>query len=226
MTVRRRITRFVNHWRGFPAEARRAYRVGGLSELRQAVADRSVHLLFRRDRMVIIADPLDAIREVAVPSGVTITVAQPSDWDLMSGMASARDIELFRNRQIQGRTCLIAWRDRRPIGYTWFSERMGPDVTACTIPLPPHAAYLYDLYVIPSERGTGVGSALVTARLNAARERGFTEGWRMISVGNGASLRTAEKTASKGTRVVGEMTYFKVLDRMFPRFTPRVEQTR
>ena len=28
----------------------------------------------------------------------------------------------------------------------------------------------------------------------------------MISVGNGASLRTAEKTASEGTRVVGEMT--------------------
>ena len=48
----------------------------------------------------------------------------------------------------------------------------------------------------------------------------------MISVGNGASLRTAEKTAGEGTRVVGEMTYFKVLDRMFPRFTPRVEQTR
>jgi GNAT superfamily N-acetyltransferase len=225
VTVRRRIARFVNHWRGFPAEARRAYRVGGMTELRQAVAERSVHLLFRRDRMVIIADPLDAFREVAVPPGVTITVARSSDWGLMSGMASARDIELFRNRQIQGRTCLIAWRDARPIGYTWFSERMGPDVTACTIPLPSHAAYLYDLYVTPSERGTGVGSALVTARLNAARERGFTEGWRMISVGNGASLRTAEKTASEGTRVVGELTYFKVLDRMYPRFTPRVEDT-
>jgi len=226
VTVRQRIVRFVNHWRGFPAEARRAYRVGGMSELREVVADRSVHLLFRRDRMVVIAQRLDAIREVAVPSGVTITVAQPSDWDLMSGMSSTRDIELFRNRQIEGRTCLIAWRDGRPIGYTWFSERMGPDVTACTIPLPSHAAYLYDLYVTPSERGTGVGSALVTARLKAARERGFTEGWRMISVGNGASLRTAEKTASAGTRVVGELTYVKVLDRMYPRFTSRVENTR
>ncbi len=165
MTVRRRIMRFVNRWRGFPAEARRAYRVGGMSELRQVVADRSVHLLFRRDHMVIIADPLDAFREVAIPSGVTITVAKPSDWDLMSGIASARDIELFRNRQLQGRTGLVAWRDGRPIGYTWVSERMGPDVTACVIPLPSHAAYFYDLYVSPSERGTGVGSALVTARL-------------------------------------------------------------
>ena len=153
MTVRRRIVRFVNRWRGFPAEARRAYRVGGMNELRQLVADRSVHLLFRRDRMVIIADPLDAFARSAIPSGVTITIAQPSDWDLMSGIASARDIELFRNRQLQGRTCLVAWRDGRPIGYTWISERMGPDVTACPIPLPSHAAYFYDLYVVPRRAG-------------------------------------------------------------------------
>jgi GNAT superfamily N-acetyltransferase len=195
-----------------------------MKELRQVVADRSVHLVFRRDRMVVIAQPLDGIREVAVPAGVVITIAEPSDWDLLSGMSSARDIELFRNRQMQGRTCLLAWRADRPIGYTWFSECMGPDVTLCTLPLPAHAAYLYDLYVIPTERGTGVGSALVTARLKLARERGFTEGWRMISVDNGASLRTVEKTSGAGTRVVGEMRYVKVLDRMFPRFIPRPEE--
>jgi hypothetical protein len=29
-----------------------------------------------------------------------------------------------------------------------------------------------------------------------------------------------EKTGGKGTRVVGEMSYVKVLDRIYPRFTP------
>ena len=135
-------------------------------------------------------------------------------------MASARDIALFRTRHDAGRTCLLAWRGGRAIGYTWFSGRMGPDVTVCPLPLPPHAAYLYDLFVLPSERSSGVGSALVSARLRLARDRGFTEGWRMISVGNHASLKTVEKTRGAGTRVVGEMSYIKVLDRIYPRFTP------
>jgi GNAT superfamily N-acetyltransferase len=211
MSVRHRVTRLAGHWRGFPAEARRAYRAGGLSELRQLVAERSVHLVFHRDRMVVIAQPLDAVREVAMPAGVTITTATPPDLGLLSEMSSARDIELFRTRLAAGRTCLLAWRKGQPI-------------TVCPLPLPAHAAYLYDLYVIPSERSSGVGSALVSARLTLAHERGFTEGWRMISVGNAASLRTAEKTGGKGTRVVGEMAYVKLLDRVYPRFTPRVEE--
>ena len=220
MNVARRISRFVGHWRGFPAEARRAYRVGGLNELWLLVADRSVHLVFRRDRMVVIAQPLDAIREGAPPPGVTITVATRSDLNLLSGMVSVRDVELFRARHDAGRICLFAWRAGQPIGYTWFSQTMGPDVTTCPPPLPPHAAYFYDLYVLPAERSSGVGSALVSARLQLARERGFTEGWRMISVDNGASLRTVGKTSGKGTRLVGEMVYVKVLDRVYPRFTP------
>ncbi len=220
MNLRRRLTRLVGHWRGLPAEASRAYRVGGMRELRQLVADRSVYLVFRRDRMIVIAQPLDAVRRVAAPPGVTITNVTMREIDLLSEMASASDVDLFRARHAAGCLCLFAWRDGQPIGYTWLSERIGADVTVCPLPLPPHAAYLYDLYVVPSERDSGVGSALVSARLALARERGFTEGWRMISVGNGASLRTVEKTAGKGTRVVGEMTYVKVLDRIHARFVP------
>jgi GNAT superfamily N-acetyltransferase len=220
VSVRRRIARFVSRWEGFPAEARRAYRIGGMAELRHVVAERSVYLVFRRDRMVVIAQRLDSIREVPAPPGVTITIGTSSDWDLASEISSVQDIALFRKRLAAGRTCLLAWRDNKPIGYTWLSERMGPDVTACTLPLPAHAAYFYDLYVIPVERSSGVGTALVSARLRLARERGFAEGWRTVSVENGASLRTAEKTSGKGTRIVGEMTYVKILDRMFPRFAP------
>jgi GNAT superfamily N-acetyltransferase len=220
MSIGRRIARLAGHWRGLPTEARRAFRAGGVRELGLLLADRSVHLVYRRDRMVLLAQPLDSIREASKPDGVTITVASRRDFALLSELASARDIELFRARHDAGRTCLMAWRDGRPIGYTWFSERITPDVSVCPIPLPPNAAYLYDLFVLPAERGTGVGSALVSARLRLARERGFTEGWRMISVDNRASLRTVEKTGGKGTRVVGEMSYVKVLDRIYPRFTP------
>jgi GNAT superfamily N-acetyltransferase len=219
--VRRHLSRLAGRWRGFPADARRALRSGDLVELPHLLANRSAHLLFPRDRMLIVAQALDSVREVPPPLGVTITFAAAGDWDLVSEVASARDVELFRERHAAGRTCLLACRDGRPIGYTWIAERIARDVTVCPIPLPSNAAYLYDLYVSPGERSSAVGPALVSARLQLARARGFAEGWRMISVGNRASFRTVEKTAGPGTRVVGEMYYVKVLDRMYPRFTPR-----
>jgi GNAT superfamily N-acetyltransferase len=215
-----RLMNLAAHWRGLPTEVSRAWRLGGLREVREVLADRSVHLVYRRARMLVIAQPLDGVRETPVPAGVTIGVASAADIDRLGEMIGARDLRLFRARHAAGRTCLIAWRAGIPIGYTWFSDRVGPDVTICPLPLPAHAAYLYDLYVVPAERSSGVGSALVTARLRLARERGFTEGWRMIAVGNRASFRTVDKTSSAGTRVVGEMRYLKLLDRIYPRFSP------
>jgi hypothetical protein len=63
-----------------------------------------------------------------------------------------------------------------------------------------------------------VGSALASARVRTAHERGFKEGWRMISPSNAASLRTLAKS-STGTRVVGELRFIKVLSRVHARFT-------
>ncbi len=220
MSLSRRITNLAARWSDLPAEASRAWRLGGMREVRDVLAERSVHLVYRRARMVVIAQTLDGVRETPVPAGVTIGTASAADIDRLAEITGARDLRLFRARHVAGRTCLIAWRAGRPIGYTWFSDRVGPDVTICPLPLPPNAAYLYDLYVVPAERGSGVGSALVSARLRLARERGFTEGWRMIAVGNRASLRTVDKTAGVGTRVVGEMRYLKLLDRIYPRFSP------
>jgi GNAT superfamily N-acetyltransferase len=113
----------------------------------------------------------------------------------------------------------VAWRGSQPIGYGWVAERLGPDVTACRFALPPHAAYLWDLYVIPSERSNGVGSALASARVRTARELGFSEAWRMIAPSNGASLRTLARTGN-GNRVIGELRFLKVLSWMRVRFTP------
>jgi GNAT superfamily N-acetyltransferase len=223
MSLSRRLANLAAHWRDLPAEARRAWQLGGMREVKEVLADRSVHLVYRRARMVVIAQPLDGVRETPIPAGVTIALASAADIDRLGEMIGARDLRLFRARHRAGRVCLIAWRAGRPIGYTWFSDRVGPDVTVCPLPLPPHAAYLYDLYVVPAERSSGVGSALVSARLRYARDRGFTEGWRMIAIGNRASLRTVDKTSGAGTRVVGEMRYLKLLDRIYPRFCPAAD---
>jgi GNAT superfamily N-acetyltransferase len=98
------------------------------------------------------------------------------------------------------------------------AERLGPDVTVCPLDLPQEAAYLWDLYVIPSERGSGVGSALASGRIRIARERGYGEGWRMISPANAPSLRTLAKSATH-TRKVGELRFIKILSRVYSRYT-------
>jgi ribosomal protein S18 acetylase RimI-like enzyme len=83
---------------------------------------------------------------------------------------------------------------------------------------PDHAAYLYNLYVLPSERNTGIGSALALARLQLARRLGFREGWRMVSRSNVPSLRTVRKSGS--TRIVGVVRYIKLLNWTYGWFRP------
>ncbi|MBA3496964.1 MAG: GNAT family N-acetyltransferase [Gemmatimonadales bacterium] len=132
---------------------------------------------------------------------------------------TARDLERFRSLHEHGHLCTIAWRGDRPIGYAWVALRMEPTVTQCPLPLPAHAAYLWDLYVTPAERSSGIGSALASARLRIAREHGREEGWRMIDESNHASNRTLAKSGG-GTRVVGIMRFTKLFSRMRGQFQP------
>ena len=113
----------------------------------------------------------------------------------------------------------MAWRGSRPVGYAWVATEMRPEVSHCPLELPADAAYLWDLYVVPAERGSGVGSALASERLRAARALGRTEGWRMITPDNAASLGTLRRSGAS-TRVVGRMRYLKLGSRLFARFTP------
>jgi GNAT superfamily N-acetyltransferase len=74
--------------------------------------------------------------------------------------------------------------------------------------------------VDPRERGRGVGSALVSARLSAARERGHRRAWRVIAPENRPSLRTIEKSSGGAARVVGSLTYVTFFGRMRLRYEP------
>jgi GNAT superfamily N-acetyltransferase len=114
---------------------------------------------------------------------------------------------------------LVAWKAGRPVGYAWIAREMRPEVSLYPLELPVHAAYLWDLYVVPAERGNGLGSSLAAERLRTARELGFTEGWRMVAPDNIASLRTLRRTGLQ-PRVVGEVRCLKLGPRLFGRFTP------
>lgn len=219
MSIRHALGKYLEDCRTFPADAALAYRHEGWRGVWQALAPRTVDRAFRTARMEVFAQSLDSAPEVPPPPGVRIALLGEADWPALSGLITQRDMVRFRTLIAAGRHCLVAWRGAQPIGYGWVAGSIGPDVTACDLRLPAHAAYLWDLYVLPSERSSGVGSALASARIRIARELGFVEGWRMIAPSNTASLRTLARTG-QNTRLVGELRYVKLLSRVHSRFTP------
>jgi ribosomal protein S18 acetylase RimI-like enzyme len=222
VSLRRRLDKYVRDWRTFPGDAALAYRNGGVREVWSAIAPRTLHRVWRSGRLIVFAQLLDQASDVAPPEGVTIARVSAHDWDALATLVSQRQLERFRGLVAAGRHLLIAWRGTRPIGYAWVAEQIGPDVTMVPLRLPPDAAYLWDLYVLPAERCNGIGSALASERCRIARERGFREGWRMIAPSNHASVRTLLKSGPDA-RVVGEIRFVKLVRRMYSRFIPAID---
>jgi GNAT superfamily N-acetyltransferase len=213
------LRKYLDDWRSFPGDAALGFRREGWYGVWLALAPRSVYRVIRFGKLVVFAQPVDQ-PELPLPDGVTIRRLHGGDFPALGTLMGERELKRCRTLVDAGHVGLIAWRDGRAIGYAWVAAHLGPEVTACRFPLPPYAAYLWDLYVTPSERGTGVGTALAAARLRTARDWGFEEGWRTIAPDNAASLATLRKSGSGNTRVVGEVHYLKLLRRMRTRFVP------
>jgi len=219
MSLRRKLDKYLDDCRTFPDDAALAFRLEGISGVWDTLAARTIDRVVRSGHMVVFAQGLDSAPEIAPPPGVVIRPLAERDWPALGGIVTRRNLGLFRALLANGHHALVAWRGSQPIGYGWVAERVGPEVTACPLTLPPDAAYLWDLYVVPDERSNGIGSALASARIRTARECGFREGWRMIAPSNAASLRTLARSGTD-TRVVGELRFIKILAKVHARFTP------
>lgn len=212
---------YLDDLRTLPGDAMLAYGREGWRGAWKAVASRSLHRGFRSGRLIVFAHDLDQLAELSPPAGVSITQVTEKDWPALTSLVGQRELRRFRALLARGHHCLIAWRDDAPVGYAWVAHEIGPDVALWPLPFrfPRRAAYLWNLYVLPSERSSGIGSALAARRLRLAREAGFQEGWRMVAPSNAPSLRTVQKTAA-GTRVIGEIRFVQLLGRTYARFTP------
>lgn len=216
-----RVRKLREDLRTLPADAALAYRNDGVHGVWKAFASRSLHRWFRSGRVIVFAQPLGETPEISPPVGITISTVTEADCAGLATLVGQRDLARFRALLAEGRHCVAAWRGSQPVGHGWVSKRIGPENAIWPPPFkfPEYAAYLGNLYVLPSERGKGVGSALARARLRKARELGFREGWRMIAVSNRASLRTIQNSSGK-SRVVGEVHFVKLFTRTHSRFTP------
>ena len=216
-----RIGRYWLDLKTLPGDALVAYRHEGWTGAWKAVASRSLHRIFRRGRLMVFAHQVDQMVDLPPPAGVRITQPTAAEWARLASLLGRRELQRFRALSARGRRCLVAWRGETPVGYAWVADDLGPDVAVSPLPLafPSSAAYLLNLYVLPSERSSGIGSALASGRLRLARESGFREGWRMVAPTNAPSLRTVQKTGA-GTRLVGEIRFVQLLGRTYARFTP------
>jgi GNAT superfamily N-acetyltransferase len=216
-----RLKRFLHDVRTLPADAWLAYQREGVRGVWKSVAARSLHRVFRAGHVAVLVYSLEPEQEAALPAGVTITSATDHDWTALGGLVGQRELSEFRHLHAGGHRCLIAWRGREPVGYAWVADHPGPDVTIwpLSFEFPGSAAYLCKLYVLPSERGHGIGPALTRAQIRVAWESGFREGWGMVATSNRASLRSIQKSSS-GARVVGEVRFLQLLDRTYARFFP------
>lgn len=159
----------------------------------------------QRTRLIVIEQETGALPDVRVPDGLRIALLEgtPAELRALDEIVTSGIRRDFERRLAAGRECLVAWCGDRALGYTWMSRTVDPAVEGLPLALPEGAAYLWDLFVMRDERGTGVGSALTRARLAWARDRGLPLGWRAIRPRNRASVRTVEKTGE--ARLLGEI---------------------
>lgn len=203
--------------RAFVADVAEAWRSSGARAAWNEFREWVVYPIFRHGRVVVIAQEMDALAQNSPPPGVEVRPFAGTDWSPLVEIANQRTRARFRRAAARGRICFVAWRGRRPIGYVWLSERIDPDLELYPLPLPEDAVYGWDVYVTPDERGRGIAPALIGARLRYARDRGFRTSWRAIAPDNAASFGAVRKTSRDGMQIVGELSYARVLGRVFAR---------
>jgi GNAT superfamily N-acetyltransferase len=206
-----RLGKYLRDARTLPSDIRIALRVEGWPGVWTELAERTLRRAYRAGRFVLVEQDAVPADPSALPAGVEVRSLPPADAGTLAGIATERTLSLFRRRFAAGRECIAAYRRQRPIGWGWYSERVDADVEPYGPPLPSGCVYLWDGYVAPSERGQGVGGAVIRARIELARRRGALRTWQLIRPENRASMRALERAGKHPVRVLGELGALRVV---------------
>jgi GNAT superfamily N-acetyltransferase len=117
-------------------------------------------------------------------------------------------------------TCLLAERDDVPVGYVWVDPGVRLARYSAAPELPSDAVFVRNLYVLGTERGRGIGTALVAAAVRHAAAGGFRRARYTVRAANQPSRRAFERAAGHPPRLLGELVYLRVLDRVRRSFVP------
>jgi len=198
--------KYAHDARTLPRDAARAYRERGIAgpwhELRRRTLDRV--WTFRRS--LVVESDLAGLASPALPDGIAIAAFAGPDWSVLGELAPERLHPRFAAAVAAGRRCTVAWREGRAVAFAWASRSLDRGHERFELPLPPDAVYLWHVLVVPSERGRGVGAAVVRSAALEARRAGARRAWSVVHRDNHPSLRIASTIGGPAGRIVGSVT--------------------
>lgn len=155
---------------------------------------------------------LAAAGPVAPPPGVELRRFTDDDWDAIAAVCTTSALGWLRRNVRRGLWGILALRDGRIVGHDWGASAYVPDPHLFPFPRQPDTTLCTWVWVHPGERGRGIASALLRARLVAERENGFRRALCAVAFGNDASLRHMVKAVGEhGYRFLGVVTNVRVL---------------
>ncbi|HEY7530817.1 MAG TPA: GNAT family N-acetyltransferase [Gemmatimonadota bacterium] len=161
------------------------------------------------------AGPVDA------PPGVVLRRFGDGDWDAIASVCTTSALGWLRRNVPRGLWGILALRDGRIVGHDWGASAYVPDPHLFPFPRSPDTTVCTWVWVHPAERGRGIASALLRARLVAEREHGFRRALCAVAFGNDASLRHMVKAVGeRGYRFLGVVTNVRVLGYRRRRWRP------
>jgi GNAT superfamily N-acetyltransferase len=214
--ISRRLRKYYEDLRTFPADAGEAWRTGGWRGVWDDLRGRTLDRIGNYARHYVIEIDLTQLGELRLPSGIEVGPYNGPDWEVLGDVVGRRVAGQHAEAAAAGRLCVVAWKDGRAIGCSWLSNRIQMRYESYDLPLPPDAVYILGTHVSPAARGLGVGPALIGTVLRLARQQGRNRAWTMIHPDNRASLRATVKVAPG--RILGTVARVKLLSWMFNRF--------
>ncbi len=151
-----------------------------------------------------------AVPAPVMPSGVTLRrLDRHARRDWVTQRTADSDWSQYRVALENEHELFLAERGDEVLGWAWIGYRhvfLAPLGRA--IRLADGTGYLYDAYVRPTERGHGIGRALVAARVAHADAQAVTRLLSHVRIGNAASRRALEH---EGFVVIGQTAFVRAL---------------
>lgn len=202
---------------------------GGVGDVvYEALAQRFIHRVFRRDLRYILQLDLDtAPRNVTASVHVRCRRAVPEDRPRLAGLwrpnEQAHKEHLFGERQARNLIAVVAEHDGHILALDW----LAPDGdleprTGLTIKTKPGTIYGFDLWEKDEFAGRGIGLALLDFSISLSRELGFQRQITIVHQHNPKMMTAA--TQMLGFRVVGSIRTTTLVGR--PRSVSEIDGTR
>jgi ribosomal protein S18 acetylase RimI-like enzyme len=176
-------------------------------------------LLFEIDLPAASEDAGFAASEPRGPDGVRI-VPFRGPWTRLEVLPGPVSSARLAEWSLGGMTCLLAERGDAPVGYVWVDPGVRRARYSAAPDLPSDAVLVRNLYVLAADRGQGIGTALVAAAVRHAAAGGFRRARYTVRPDNQPSRRAFATAAGHPPRLLGELVYLRILDRVRRSFVP------